>query len=171
MASSTPGYDPSRPRTRVPHQADRRPEQPRVVLEARRAKVPVSLLCAFLTQESGFKNVFGHDAVRNPIKGGPVTKARYLAYKRYRDQGLGMQGVGPGQLTWVGFQDQADKLGGCWKPKHNIRVAAGLIGSLLRAHPGNEHAAIARYNGTGPAAEHYADSVLRLQKVWHERLS
>jgi soluble lytic murein transglycosylase-like protein len=147
------------------------PNALRTVLEARRAGISTSLLCAFLTQESGGRNVFGHDAVRNPVKGGNVTKARYLAYKRYRDMGWGMQGVGPGQLTWVGFQEQADKLGGCWKPKHNIRVAAQIIASLLRAHPGNEHAAIARYNGTGPAAQAYADSVLRLQKLWHERLT
>jgi soluble lytic murein transglycosylase-like protein len=143
----------------------------RTVIEARRAGVPVSLLCAFLTQESNFSNVFGHDAVRNPIKGGKVTKARYLAYRHYRDAGYGMQGVGPCQLTWIGFQQQADRLGGCHIPRHNIRVGAELIRSLLRAHPGNEHAAIARYNGTGPAAEAYADSVLHLQKTWHERLT
>ena len=143
----------------------------RVILEARRAGIPISLLCAFLTQESGFANVFGHDGVRNPVKGGKVTKARYLAYKHYRDLGYGMQGVGPGQLTWKGFQDQADKLGGCWVPRHNIRVSAQIIASLLRAHPGNEHAAIARYNGTGAAAEAYADSVLSLQRLWHHRLT
>jgi soluble lytic murein transglycosylase-like protein len=142
----------------------------RIVVEANRAGIPVSLLCAFLEQESGFQNVFGHDAVRNPIKGGPVTKARYLAYRRYRPT-LGMQGVGPGQLTWYAFQDQADALGGCWIPKHNIRVSAGLIRGLLRAHPGNEHAAIARYNGTGPAADAYADSVLARQRAWHNRLT
>lgn len=143
----------------------------RVVLEARRAGIPVSLLCAFLTQESGFRNVFGSDPVSNPVKGGPVTKARYLEYKRYRDAGYGMQGVGPAQLTWKGFQDQADALGGCWVPKNNIRVGASLIASLLRQYKGNEHAAIARYNGTGAAAEAYANSVLALQRIWHGRLT
>jgi hypothetical protein len=143
----------------------------RVVLEARRAGIAVSLGCAFLTQESNFQNVFGHDAVRNPVKGGRVTKARYLAYLYYRRLGWGNQGVGPCQLTSPGFQDAADKLGGCWKPRHNIRVGFAFIASLLAKHPGNEHAAIAAYNGSGPAAERYATNVLELQKLWHQRLS
>lgn len=143
----------------------------RIVWEAHRAEITVSLGCAFLTQESNGQNVFGHDDVANPVKGGNVTKARYSSYKAYRLRGYGNQGVGPGQLTSPGFQDAADKLGGCWKPKHNIRVAFGYIAALLKAHPGREHAAVAAYNGTGPAAEAYATHVLALQKLWHERLS
>lgn len=142
----------------------------RVVLEARRADIPVSLFCAFLTQESGFANLFGSDPVANPVKGGIVTKARYLTYRRYRDAGYGSQGVGPCQLTFKGFQDEADRLGGCWIPKNNLRVGAQLIASLLRQYPGNEHAAIAAFNGSGPAAEAYANSVLALQRLWHGRL-
>lgn len=142
----------------------------RVVLEARRAGIPVSLACAFLTQESNFANVFGHDAVRNPVKGGKVTRARYMAYLHYRNMGWGNQGVGPCQLTSPGFQDAADRLGGCWKPKYNIRVGFDFVAKLLRTHQ-NEHRAIAAYNGSGAAAERYAESVLRWQKVWHDRLT
>src|SRR4051794_32988682 len=80
----------------------------RVVLEARRAGIPISLGCAFLTQESNCANVFGHDGVRNPVKGGRVTRARYREYLHYRRLGWGNQGVGPCQLTSPGFQDSAD---------------------------------------------------------------
>src|SRR5207253_2673535 len=121
----------------------------------------------FLTQESNFANVFGHDAVKNPVKGGRVTRARYREYLHYRRMGWGNQGVGPAQLTSPGFQDQADALGGCWVPRHNIRVGFEYVAKLLRDHP-DERSAIAAYNGSGPAAQRYADSVLHLQKLWHD---
>src|SRR4051812_2834819 len=106
----------------------------RIVLEAKAAKIPLSYALASVEKESGRGyNVFGHDAVRNPIKGGAVTKERYLAYKKYRKQGLGMQGVGPLQLTWWETQDQADALGGCWKPKYNLRVGLQMVAALIRA--------------------------------------
>jgi hypothetical protein len=142
----------------------------RVVLECRRAGIPISLGCAFLTQESNFANVFGHDAVRNPVKGGRVTRYRYKEYLRFRNMGWGNQGVGPCQLTSPGFQDAADRLGGCHIPKYNIRVGFDFVAKLLRTHE-NEHRAIAAYNGSGAAAERYADSVLHLQKIWHDRLT
>ena len=37
-----------------------------IIAEARRSKVPVSLVCAVMEVESSFTNVFGHDGVRQP---------------------------------------------------------------------------------------------------------
>src|SRR4051812_46366339 len=93
--------------------------------EAQRAGLEYAVLCAVLEQESGGgHNVFGHDRVRNPVVGGRVTKKRYLLYRKYQRQGEGMQGVGPMQLTYYTYQDLADRYGGCWKVRYNIRVGA-----------------------------------------------
>ena len=140
-----------------------------IVREARRHGVPVSLVCAVLEVETGFQNVFGHDKVRNPVKSPPrgllfVTEARYRQYLKFRNQGLGNQGVGPMQLTSPGLQDRADKLGGCWKVDPNIRVGVEyLAGNIQRL--GLRRGVIA-YNG-GAA---YADKVFPAEKRWREKL-
>ncbi|MDX6632758.1 MAG: hypothetical protein QOG26_763 [Solirubrobacterales bacterium] len=133
--------------------------------EADRTGIMLSLGLALVEQESGFQNVFGHDGVRNPVRGGPVTKDRYLAYKHYRKAGYGMQGVGLTQLTWYSFQDRADALGGCWKPRWQLRVGFEVLAANIRQH--GQHAGIAAYNGSGPAAQHYADQVIARQRAWH----
>ncbi len=131
-------------------------------------KLPLSLAYALFQQESGFRNVFGHDPVRS-IRGGAVTKARYLYYKARRKRGLGMQGVGPGQLTWYATQDRADALGGCWKYGVNVRVALATLKANIRA---NGYAkGIERYNGSGPAAVRYSREVRAKQKRWHAILT
>ena len=142
---------------------------------ARKTGLPVPLACALLDQETGGgRNVWGHDPTI--YIGGPtgdnrtVTQADYLAYKKKRGvngQG-GMQGVGPCQLTYYSYQDKADTLGGCWTPLANLTVGFELAATLIRRngiHPG-----VAAYNGSGPAAEHYADSVLARETVWAKRL-
>lgn len=142
----------------------------RIVMEARRGKVPISLAFAVVEQESNFRNVFGHDPTIF-IGAGVVTKKKYLDYKRKRGargQG-GMQGVGPMQLTWYEFQDQADKLGGCWIAANNIRVGLTLMGNLIIQH--GTRKGIARYNGSGPKANRYATEVLKKQEKWHERFT
>jgi len=71
------------------------------------------------------------------------------------------------QLTWYAFQDEADRLGGCWDPRINIRVGAQTLGKLVRQH--GLAAGIARYNGTGPAAQRYSRQVLERVEVWTDR--
>lgn len=60
---------------------------------------------------------------------GEVTEANYTDYVGERDSfdPPHCQGVGPTQLTFKGFQDQADRLGGCWKPIINMIVGFGII--------------------------------------------
>lgn len=132
--------------------------------EARRAGLPFAVLCAVLEQESGGgHNVFGHDTVSNPIRGGSVTKDRYLQYKRYRQQGLGMQGVGPMQLTYYGYQDLADQLGGCWKPKYNIRVGANKLAKDIRRN--GLYQALKMYNGSDVYARQVQSRIRKWQRI------
>ncbi len=140
-----------------------------IIREARRHGVPVSLVCAILEVETGFQNVFGHDAVRNPVKSPPrglmaVTEERYQQYLRFRRQGLGNQGVGPMQLTSPGLQDRADALGGCWKVDPNVRVGVEfLAGNIQRL---GLYRGVAAYNGSTA----YADKVLPLEKKWRAKI-
>jgi hypothetical protein len=147
----------------------------RIILEARRAGIPISLGFALVETESGFRNVWGHDAEPNGgtthLGGKPVRKADYLAYKKRRGptgRG-GMQGVGVSQLTWYSTQDRADSLGGCWIAKHNIAVAFDILASNIKQH--GERAGIKAYNGSGLAAERYASLVLGRKVKWHRRLA
>jgi hypothetical protein len=142
----------------------------RIIREARRAGIPISLGFALVEQETGFRNVFGHDPTIF-VGAGQVTEKKYRAYraKRGATGGGGMQGVGPCQLTYYTYQDRADALGGCWKPQHNIRVAFEGLAANIKQHGMRD--GIRRYNGSGPAAERYAQSVLERQRKWHERLS
>lgn len=151
----------------------------RIVLEARCAGIPISLGFALIEQESGFRNVYGHDPVLSvlsgppsktvPRRGGPVTEINYRVYKKRRAEGMGMQGVGPGQLTWWATQDQADRLGGCWAPRYNIAMAFITLASYIKSR-GSQRAGIKAYNGSGAAADRYASQVLKRQISWHNRL-
>jgi hypothetical protein len=142
-----------------------------IIAEARRTDhVTRSLALALVEQESGFRNVFGHDPTI--FRGaGKVTKAAYLDYKRRRGptgRG-GMQGVGPTQLTWWEYQDAADREGGCWDPAVNIRVGLRVLdGNIARR---GLRDGIAEYNGSGPAAQRYADEVLAKATRWHRILT
>lgn len=146
-----------------------------IVLEAKRHGLPVSLVCAVIECETGFKNVFGHDGVSNPIKSPAkgllaVTEERYRLYLKHRNAHEGCQGVGPMQLTSSGLQDAADAVGGCWKPSANIRIGCEfLAGNIKRL--GSTRQGVRAYNGAGAAAEHYAATVLARQQVWHDRLA
>lgn len=136
-------------------------------LEARRAGLPLRLACALLDQESGGgHNVFGHDPSIY-AGAGAVTEAKYRAYKAARGQ-TRMQGVGPCQLTWWSTQDKADYYGGCWKPRFNMRVGFELLAGNIRRYGLRD--GIRAYNGSGPAAEHYATSVLNRAALWDRRL-
>lgn len=122
---------------------------------ARNAHIPYYVGCAFLQQETGGgRNVFGHDPTVF-AGAGEVTRSKYLAYKSVRQRTGEMQGVGPMQLTWSTFQDQADRLGGAWKPYPNMLVGFRHVADLHRSS-GSWTAAAHDYNGSGPMAEAYA---------------
>lgn len=131
---------------------------------ARKAGVHLSVACAVLQAETGGgHNVFGHDPVAaGQIVGGDVTRQRYLQYKKLRNQGRGNQGVGPMQLTSPGLQDQADALGGAWKPSVNLFVGMKYLHDCIK-QAGNTWGGLKRYNG----AASYANRVNGLVRKWH----
>lgn len=147
----------------------------RIVLEARRAGVPISLGFALIEQESNFRNVFGSDPTIY-VGAGTVTKGKYLGYRRLRGskgQG-GMQGVGPAQLTYYTYQDRADALGGCWVPKHSIRVAFTDLATMIAKHGRRKGLGVYNAGETGwkrGLGRGYADSVLAKMRRWHGRLT
>ena len=138
--------------------------------ESKRAGLPYELGLAFLSQESGGgHNVFGHDPTIC-VGWGEVTKAKYLSYKSKRGtfgRG-GMQGVGPMQLTWYSYQDAADKLGGCWIVNYNMRIGFSTAAYNIKRY--GLHAGIAAYNGSGAAAQAYANSVLAFEASWKKKI-
>lgn len=156
---------------------------------ARRAGVPVDVLCAFLMTESGGgHNIYGHDGhsttcprpmARPAGVDLPVTEANYEVYLGERDAfkddpdvGYRRQGVGPMQLTWHTYQDEADAIGGCWKPYANTLTGA----RILRRHYDNTSAGLPerqRWHQVAVAYndESYADAMDGRIQLWRTRLA
>jgi len=136
----------------------------RTVAAVQETGLPLMLACAFLQQESsGGHNVFGHDPTIF-VGAGDVTETNYHQYlaRRGPTGHGGMQGVGPMQLTYWSIQDEADTLGGCWRPLINMLVGFRLV-VANKARYGTWWNAAAHYNGgtdPGEAARRYADEVL-----------
>lgn len=153
----------------------------RALTEARahNPNVRASIALALLEQESrDGSNVWGHDGPPNGatshLGGKVVTEGDYRAYKHRRDMNGrgsgGMQGVGPLQVTWWEFQDQADRLGGCWIPEHSIKVCINLVAALIKDN--GERKGLAVYNGGATHPNYkYADQVLARVERWHKLLA
>jgi peptidoglycan hydrolase-like protein with peptidoglycan-binding domain len=144
-----------------------------VITEAKHAGLPLAVACVLLEKESGGgRNVWGSDPVATGgayVKGSAVTAENYAAYKAARLAGqAGAQGCGPCQLTYPPFQQQADSAGGCWDPVVNMRVGFSILRDLIAAH--GLRGGFRRYNGSGSAAESYADHAMRRLVVWRTRL-
>lgn len=143
----------------------------RTYMAARETGLSLPLACSVLMQESGGGlNVFGHDPTVY-VGAGTVTRAKYLDYLRERDvpkYGARCQGVGPMQLTFAGYQDEADKLGGCWSPLANLRVGFRVLAENVRRD--GLHDGVRAYNGSGPAAERYAYTVVARAEGYARRL-
>jgi len=143
---------------------------------ARDAKLPLHLAASLLVQESGGgRNVYGHDPT--VFSGGPghdqpneVTEANYREYLRLRgvEGEGGMQGVGPCQLTWWSYQDEADSLGGCWNPVANMKVGFKHLADNIRRY--GLHPGVKAYNGSGAAAEAYAAQVIARAEEFKQQL-
>jgi hypothetical protein len=135
-------------------------------IAATRAGLGYAAACALLMQETGGgRNVYGHDPTIF-IGAGEVTEANYAEYKALRDSTGKSQGVGPTQLTWKGYQDQADALGGCWKPLINMLVGFGIIVGYQKAGL-SWHETWKRYNGS----DAYADQMVTRQAQWKALLN
>jgi hypothetical protein len=135
------------------------------------AGLELAAAATMLEKESGGgRNVFGNDPVKTGgfyVKGGEVTEEAYLKYKAHRTQ-FGAQGVGPTQLTWSGFQDRADALGGCYLWNVNASVGFGILAGNIRSQ--GVYAGFRAYNGTGAHADDYAKDAVAKLAVWRSRL-
>lgn len=130
---------------------------PEVVELAGAAKLDLACAAVLLVKESGGgRNVWGHDGV-DPLgaydKGGPVTRDNYAAYRRIRDlpgrKGARAQGCGPAQLTSWDIQELADRIGGCWDWRANVRTGFGVLARHIARY--GERRGFVAYNG-GPGA-------------------
>ena len=130
----------------------------RCLMAARSCGLNVALACSILEQETGGGvNEYGHDPTIF-VGAGKVTFLNYRAYRALRDRTGKCQGVGPVQLTAASRQNAADKAGGCWRPLVNMKTGfCELADSISRD---GLRMAVVGYNGSGPAAEHYADEVI-----------
>jgi hypothetical protein len=146
-----------------------------VVELAAAERLDLAAAATMLQKETGGgRNVWGSDAVvvaaGTYAKGAVVTQAAYLAYRTAVRAGrAGRQGCGPAQLTYGGYQDQADQLGGCWDWRANVTVGFRALAGLIRA--GGTRTGFRSYNGSGPMAERYADDAMIKYNAWRARLT
>lgn len=144
----------------------------RMVRALRAKHLKPQTAAALLTMETGNgRSVWGHDPVDTfgcYIRGNRVTKDNYRCYKKHRDSGSShhdMQGCSSTQLTWWAFQNQADRLGGCWHPYYNMLVGFGLIRAYVNQGSTLEQA-FTRYNGS-PI---YGTRAMEWRREWARRL-
>lgn len=135
-----------------------------VIREAQRTGLPLPMACVMLMKESeGGKNVYGHDrgtCFSVPGKTIYVTRENYQEYLACVAREGKRNGVGPCQLTWIGYQTEADRRGGCHDPRINIEVGfESLAGHFKRFGPWE---AFKRYNG----AATYADAAMKMMPRW-----
>ena len=147
---------------------------PEVVELAAATGLDLAAAAVLLAKESGGgRNVWGHDAVPTGgcyTPGEVVTRADYLAYRAAVLVGrAGRQGVGPCQLTNSDLQTAADKVGGCWDWRANCRVGFAHLAFLTRRYGARD--GWRRYNGSGPAAERYADDAMTRLGQWRTWLA
>ena len=137
----------------------------------------LALACALLEKETaGGHNVFGHDRDRHGTLHLPGARRHRAGHRgalppvQGKRKATGLpQGVGPCQLTFAPFQEQADALGGCWKPAANIRVGFKVLADNIRVS--GQSAGVMLYNGSGPAARAYSQDVLAKARSWDAMLA
>lgn len=145
------------------------------VVALRVARIKPQTAAAMLSMEGG-RNVFGCDFGSQvddapPYCHQPVTARRLLALLASRFS----NGVGPTQLTFKGYLDQrADPgdprvltgLGKAWAARPFLNMVKGF--SVLRGHAkalGSVREGARSYNGSGPAAERYADKFMMFRSA------
>jgi len=143
----------------------------RIVIECRHRHdgvIPVSLAVALQEQESRGLNIFGADK-RAPFAHQPVTKARVLRLVEHVRAGGVSNGVGPMQLTFIGFIDEANRDGGAWQPAVNVATGLGIIAGHVKKHGIRD--GLATYNAGNPhtaQGQKYATQVLERQERIHD---
>lgn len=135
----------------------------KTIEEARAAGIPLSWAFALVEQESGFRNVFGHDR-GSILHGQHVTAARVRRLLHHIDRGGISNGVGLTQLTWPPLLREADRNGGAHKPRVQLRYGLRHLAETAR---GDLDRGAWRYNGD-PG---YQAQIKAKQRRWHDRLT
>lgn len=143
----------------------------RMIWEARAHGLEVSELLGLIEGESDFRHVFGHDA-GGPFPGQRVTKGRVLSLVRHVRNGGTSNGVDLGQLTWLGYIEEANRDGGAWVPRVNIATAANIIGNHKHRHGWMR--GLSAYNTGNPDSAqgaNYARRINGFKRQWHNYLT
>lgn len=143
----------------------------RIVLACRAADIPVSAGFALVEVETGDdrgggRNIFGCDLGKRagvPWCNQRVTRERVQALIRHVQAGGTSNGVGPPQLTSIGYIVRAEKLGGAHLARCTITVGM----EVLHEKTGGDMDEAWRYNG----ARGYQAKFDRAMAKWHERLT
>jgi hypothetical protein len=143
----------------------------RIILEARRAGIPLSWAFALIEQESGFRNIFGCDwGTPNPGRfyppycRVPVTRERVQTLLQYgRPNGVGLT-----QLTDFNYVRRAERTKvarafGAHLPGNQIRVGM----EVLKEKTGGDMGQAWRYNGS----REYQAQIKAKQRRWHNVLT
>jgi hypothetical protein len=146
----------------------------RIVIECRHRHdgvIPVSLGVALQEQESNGRNIFGADQ-NAPFTHQPVTKEHVLKLVEHVRAGGVSNGVGPLQLTFLPFIEEANRDGGAWKPSVNIATGLGIIADHVKRH--GIRGGLAAYNGGTPQSRKglkYAKEVMERQDRIHDLIA
>lgn len=142
-----------------------------IVAAAHEKNTPLHIAAAFVEQESGGANVYGHDA-GGLFPGEAVTQANFNTFvaKVVRD-GHTSNGVGPLQITYPGYFTDAKAKGyQLWTPLDNLRYGLTIINSLLAGHTLNQAAQL--YNsGSAHGAPRYGASIEARAAKWSKLLA
>lgn len=130
----------------------------RLITEAGKTGLSVPLGCSLVVQESGWQNIWGHDPNSIFAGAGAVTEVNYHAYSAESTRTGLVQGCGTTQLTFRGYQLEADRLGGCWIIANQLQIGFGVLAEHVRTDGLRQ--GVAAYNGSGPAADQYATEVI-----------
>jgi hypothetical protein len=146
----------------------------RIIIEAKRHRnVSASLALALIEQESGFRNVFGHDA-GGLFPGQEVTAAKVHRLLGHIAGGGTSNGVGPAQLTWPDYIREAQRDGGAHKTSVNIATGLRILAANIAAESGSERNGLARYNAGSSSSskgQRYAAQVLDRKHRFHRALT
>lgn len=128
----------------------------------RKAGLPFAVACALLEQESGGRNVYGHD-VGGALAGYPraVNRDNFAVFRwMVLDRGMTANGVGPCQITYAGtrrangtrdggYFRQMDEQGlRPWVAEDNMQFGFALLRAHYESGPKSWAAAGTRYNGS-----------------------
>jgi hypothetical protein len=101
-----------------------------------------------------------------------VTKERVLTLVEHVRAGGVSNGVGPGQLTWLGYIEEANRDGGAWDTAVNIATSQRILAAHVRDH--GLRGGLATYNAGRPddgQGRRYADRIIARQRHWHAVLT